>query len=418
MIMQLKTLTLSELTQSADRWDDLWLRSAVGLPTKRAAGISHWCRSFAPDAEFSALVVTDNDRLVAGLPLIRQRGRWPLTVFRLPSNCTVAAGDLLIDPSCDVDVATKMMAQHVGRLAGCLAAFEGIEIDSDRWRRMIGALRGQGRAMHQSHGFDVGVADILGDWDAYTASWSRNHRSAIKRSRKKLEAQGRLEVERVRDASDEELHAVLEACYAIEDKGWKGENGTSILRTPGLAQYYHQEARLMRDEGMLDLWLLKLDDRIIAFEYCHYGKGTCFSHKISFDPQYERFSPGRVLRCLQLQQYHQDPQARLLDTLGVLCEAKAKWITRSYRSSRLFVALGGRGSNLLLRALQTARALSKRIRSAETDSAPTIKPGAQRYLQTASPAPCPKTPAPGPAAPAAPPIAGPLPATLPQQSRS
>ena len=96
----------------------------------------------------------------------------------------------------------------------------------------------------------------------------------------------------------------------------------------------------MRDRGLLDLWLLKLDGKTIAFEYCHFAKGVCLSHKISFDPNWERFSPGRLLRYFQLQQYHDDPTCRELDTLGVLCEAKAKWITRRYRCSRLYLAVG------------------------------------------------------------------------------
>ena len=98
----------------------------------------------------------------------------------------------------------------------------------------------------------------------------------------------------------------------------------------GAAQYFHREARLMRDNGMLDLWMMKLNNDVIAFEYCQYSKGTCFSHKISFDPNWQKFSPGRVLRSYQLERYHEDPSSKSLDTLGVLCGAKAKWVTRTY----------------------------------------------------------------------------------------
>src|SRR5262249_10588676 len=115
-------------------------------------------------------------------------------------------------------------------------------------------------------------------------------------------------------------------------------------------------------------------------EYCHYSKGSCYSHKISFDPDFERFSPGKVLRCLQLEQYHQDPTAESLDTLGVLCEAKAKWVTRTYKSSRCFVAISGVGSNLLLHGYKTVRNLLRR-KSKDDSSACAIKPGAEEYLE-------------------------------------
>jgi CelD/BcsL family acetyltransferase involved in cellulose biosynthesis len=387
---QLQTLSLSELVQHANRWDDLWLRSEARLPTKTANGIRLWCESFAPESEAMAIVVRDQDRFVAGLPLFKDTSRRPLTVFRLPSNCIVGAGDLLLDPDCDVEQTIATLARHVSRLQSdsrvgvAVAAWEGIDIHSQRWQRLITALRDQGRELHVSRGHDVGVVDILHDWEAYQASWSRNHRSAIKRSRKKLDAKGEVNVQRLRDPSDGELHEILEACFAIEDQSWKGVGGTSILRTPGLREYYHREARMVRDLGMLDLWLLRLGQQIIAFEYCHFAKSTCFSHKISFDPAFERYSPGRVLRCIQLQQYHQDPAADQLDTLGVLCEAKAKWITKSYTSSRCFVATGGPASNWLLRGFKSARRLANRFRDAEATE-PTMKPGAARYLETADP---------------------------------
>jgi hypothetical protein len=70
-MLELTTLTLSELAQQAGRWDDLWQRSEVRFPTKRAGGIQLWCQSFAPEAELTAIVVLENDRFVAGLPLIK-----------------------------------------------------------------------------------------------------------------------------------------------------------------------------------------------------------------------------------------------------------------------------------------------------------------------------------------------------------
>ncbi|MDA0661149.1 MAG: GNAT family N-acetyltransferase [Planctomycetota bacterium] len=358
----LKTLTLSQLAQQADKWDDLWQRSETRLPSRRFAGLQLWCRVFAPDQEFTAIVVEDDGRFLAGIPLIKDKRPWPFSIYRLPSNSTVGSGDLLVDPDGEFDAALGAIAHRICRLPGLAVALEGIPIQSERWKRLIAALEREGRAMHLSPGHDVGVVDIQHDWNAYMRSLSANHRSSLKRARQRLEAEGEVTVERLRNPSDTELFETLEVCFAIENKGWKGENGTSILGTPGLRDYYHQEARIMRDLGYLDVWLLKLNGQVIAFEYCQFAKGTCFSHKISFDPQFNRFSPGKVLQYIQLERYHEDPAAEQLDTLGVLCEAKAKWTTRSYKSSRCFVAIGGRGSNMLLRSYQSLRSVAKSLR--------------------------------------------------------
>lgn len=383
-MLTLRTLTLTQLGDEAPKWDELWTQSVSELPSKRAAGVQLFCDVFAKDAEFVALVVEQEDRFVAALPLLKEHDpRW-ITKYSLTSNCMVMAGDLLIDPNCDTQSVTELIAQQVAGLDGSLAAFEGIDILSERWTRFRSVLNGLGRQTHVSDGFDVGEIDILHDWDAYVKSWSRNHRSAIKRCRKKLNAEGTVAVIQLRNPSDDELYETLEDCFVVEDLGWKGDEGTSILKTPALRSYLHQEARLIRDLGMLDLWLLKLDGKIIAFEYCQLSRGTCFSYKISFDPAFERFSPGRVLRCIQLERYHQDESVKCLNTLGMLCSAKAKWTTKSYRSSRLFVATGGPLSNLAMAGFKLARSAVKRLRK-DSQGPETLSPGAASYLETADP---------------------------------
>ena len=374
-------LSLSDLLDQRQAWNQLWAASTLSLPTVRAEGLQLWCDTFARDAEFKGLVVEQDGRFVAALPLVEDRKRG-IRSYRLPSNGTVKAGDLLIDPNADVDSALETLAQRVVSLGGFTTSFTEIEIEADHWKRFFEELTKLGCQMHASTGHAVGVADVLHDWDAYQKSWSRNHRSMIRRSRKKLDNAGELAIERMQTPADEHLYEALEECYAVEDRSWKGANGTSILKTPGLREYYHREARLMRDCGLLDLWLMKLDGQVIAFEYCQYSKGTCFSHKISFDPRWQKFSPGRVLRSYQLERYHEDSSAQRLDTLGVLCEAKAKWVTRTYVSSRCVVSTGGFVSNLLLRGFKIARHLYRRIRPVQgLEAAP--KPGAAKYLQTA-----------------------------------
>ncbi len=370
-------LTLGDLVDQAQSWNDLWAKSETCLPTIRAEGVQLWCETFASDSEFNGLVVQQDGRFIAALPLVQERKRGVVTSYRLPSNSTVNAGDLLIDPTADVDSALELLAKQVVALGGFLTWFTEIQIEADHWKRFLAQLDKLGCQLHASTGHAVGVADILHDWDAYQKSWSRNHRSMIKRSRKKLEAAGELIIERVQTPTDEQLYEALEQCYVVEDRSWKGENGTSILKTPGLREYFHREARLMRDNGMLDLWMMKLNNDVIAFEYCQYSKGTCFSHKISFDPNWQKFSPGRVLRSYQLERYHEDPSSKSLDTLGVLCGAKAKWVTRTYISSRCLVSTGGWSSNLLLRGFKFARSLVSKMSSFASNRSSTESGGDQ-----------------------------------------
>ena len=108
-------------------------------------------------------------------------------------------------------------------------------------------------------------------------------------------ARGELEVQHISE-DVEELAEILQECFELEDRSWKGASGGSVLRTPGMIEFMTQEARLVADLGVLDLWLLKLDGKLIAFSYCHLSRGTCFMHKISFDPDFQDLAPGRLWR--------------------------------------------------------------------------------------------------------------------------
>src|SRR5690606_27740797 len=87
---------------------------------------------------------------------------------------------------------------------------------------------------------------IAGSWEAYRATWSRNHRQSLARMRRKLEADhGPLQLRRLQPTSPSEITALLETGFAIEDRSWKGAAGSSVLRTPGMLAYLIQQATLL-----------------------------------------------------------------------------------------------------------------------------------------------------------------------------
>ncbi len=363
-------------------WNDLWNRCDGIQPSVQAECIEHWRQTFRPDSRMLWFTVLQGDRAVAGLPLIECSDARFGRVWNLPVNSDVHAGDLLLDLNGHPQAACREIVRGLSRLGFGWLRLDEVELDAPRWQHLLTAARAESLAVSVGHPSPTGVVDIGSDWGAYVQSWSGNHRSSIKRSRRKLDMQGTVQAECVTQATDAELRELMELCFALEDRSWKGAAGTSVLRVPGLREYYLQEAQIMRDRSQLHLWLLRLDGRIIAFEYCHLAHGTCYSHKLSFDPRYAAFSPGRILRYHQLESYFGDPNIHLLDTLGSMCRAKAAWATRVYRTGRLTLSTGNAWSRRALRAYRRVRPWLRRWRpSAPTEPPP--GPGASRYLDRA-----------------------------------
>ena len=375
--MNTKLLTgLQSLLDNADAWNALWSRSDVTYPGNRAENIAAWMRQFEPERELVLSTVWDNEQLVAALPLFNKGQKFGLANWSMTTNCWAISGDLLLDPGYSSDELCEHLVGGLGNESWSLIKFEEVAIDSERWQSFSRVLKAKGHLVRESNSGPIAVTDVLQDWPAYQASWSGNHRNAVKKGIKRLSALGDMKVERFHDCKDGDLNAVLTECFELENRTWKGEAGSSVVKCDML-DYFIEEATSMLDNGMLDLWLLKLDGRLIAFEYCPVAKGVVFSNKISFDPDYSKYSPGNVLRFYQHEFYQQDQQTRLFDMMGNTCKNKAKWATRTYETRNLVVSNGALG--------KIALSLGQWLKPPVTDSEPIPSLGATRYLQIETP---------------------------------
>jgi CelD/BcsL family acetyltransferase involved in cellulose biosynthesis len=133
-----------------------------------------------------------------------------------------------------------------------------------------------------------------GSWDDFARErLSRNRRSQLGRARRRLEREGRVELE-VADGR-ERLEAVLEEAFRIEASGWKGANATAITSRPDTRRFYRDVARWAAAEGWLRIAFLRLDGRALAMMCLLETDRTLYYLKGGYDPGFERHSPGMVL---------------------------------------------------------------------------------------------------------------------------
>jgi hypothetical protein len=353
--------SIDDLRRHAAAWDDLWRRTESTMPTAQAELIAQWVEHFAADERFAAIVVQDSQRMVAALPLVGYTVGRVLKVGRLPSNCWSPGGDLLVDAEADPAAVLKVLVQGLPELPWPLLWLDEVEWNGPLWYQFRQAAWHADCDYSTHHQFDVGVIDIDDDWPAYEARWSGNHRRSVRVGLRRLQEQGEVQFEAVRDVSPEKLETLLRWGFEVEHRSWKGPAGTSVLSTPGMFDFFVRQARVLAEQGHLQLYLLRLDDRPIAFEYCYGSQGVCYSHKLGYDEQFARCAPGLVLRRMQLERLFAEGNHHTFDTLGILCDAKAKWSSRAYSVGRLVVSTAHAVSPLLMHAYRGWRYLSPRV---------------------------------------------------------
>ncbi len=331
--------SLVELRRRAGAWDDLWWRSPSAIPTHRAELVAQWVEQFAPGKPLAALCVEDDGQLVAALPLTNQH---KLKMMGAPAaNCWSDSGELLIDAHADARRAVEMIVHGLRCTPWAMLMVDGVNAARPGWKLFCETVSQEKIPMAQKHKYRAGVIDVIHDWDAYTAAWSSNTRRMLKKLRAKAEQTAPIELQILTDLHGDELRRVWQTACEIEDGGWKGRAGTSILRSPGMFDFFLRQAEQLFAWNQLELYFLHHNGRPIAFDYCYLAKGIMGSHKIGYDETQREIGPSQLLRLLQLEAWNGDADRQVLDTLGILDEAKAKWCTRTYEVSRLVCSTGG-----------------------------------------------------------------------------
>jgi hypothetical protein len=327
------------LRAAAREWDDLWWRSDVTIPTARAELVAQWLERFAPQAEFRALVVEQGGRWVAALPLVRLTGHHAGIAGAIHDRTWIPGGALLLDGKREVAPALEALVAGMRGFASpglWLLFLNHVALEAPRWKDFREALGRLGMPNHVDSQHEVGLFEINHDWEACQRTWPSKHRTNIGRRLRRL-ADHDLRVEMYSDVQPDQVEALVQRGFEIEDRSWKGEAGSSVIRR-GELPFFTGQAKQLAAWGQFAMGLLELDGVAIAFEYAFLAKGVYHAYKISYDPAYATHGPGQVLRYFVLERLHRDPSIRMLDTLGPLTEATCAWNPLRYTMGNMVIA--------------------------------------------------------------------------------
>ncbi|MEN6407713.1 MAG: GNAT family N-acetyltransferase [Thermoguttaceae bacterium] len=330
--------SVEQLREAAPAWDDLWWRSATTLPTVRAELLAQWVERFKPRARFCVLVVADSQRWLAALPLVAGRVGGLISAGELPDNEWATCGDLLVDALIEPNVVMERLLEAAGRLPWPLLWLGGVMPETPRWRAMMRACRRTGASWCYHEWFRAGRVEIGASWDDYQRRLPKNHRQAMHRFLRRLRCEGDVRFEMASPSDPAEVERWLDEALNMENRGWKGLRGTSVLRSPGMFSYLSAQAEPLVQWGQLRTASLRLDGRLLAFVYGYCAKGVYFTYKIGYDPEFAAFSPGQLLFHDMLERLHGDRTIRALDFFGQINQAMSRWRPESYGVGRLAIA--------------------------------------------------------------------------------
>ena len=268
----------------ADEWRRL-ADAAGAAPFLRPGWFTAWWGAFGAGRPEIVALRRPGGPLAALIPLRRRLGR----VLSSTNWHTPQYGMLAADPGSAAALATTLFERRPFELSLGFVDGAAPEVDLYRAAAAAAGYRVLERTMQRSP-----YVVTTGSWETFAQErLSRNRRSQLGRARRRLEGEGRVELE-LADGR-ERLEEVLEEAFRIEASGWKGTNGTAITSRPDTRRFYRDVARWAAGEGWLRVAFLRLDGQATAMMYLLETDRTLYYLKGGYDPGFERFSPGVVL---------------------------------------------------------------------------------------------------------------------------
>ena len=179
---------------------------------------------------------------------------------------------------------------------------------------------------------EIAMIDLSGSWDRYWSERSGGWRSNCRRNAKKLARQGKVDYVRYRplgaEAGDSDPRWDLyEQCERLAQRSWQGNSttGTTISHET-VRQFLRDVHAAAANSGCLDLNLLFVDDRAVAFNYNYAYHGYVSSLRLGFDPEFATYGPGTVLTHRMLEDSFERGD-RTFDFLPGSLRVKRSWQT-------------------------------------------------------------------------------------------
>ena len=306
-------MSFEKITDALTReWDELSDTSNAPLWV-RPGWIEPWWRAFGK-GEFELFTLRNGGRLRAAIPI----GRSP-TMARSPSNWhTPTFGAIAVDEPARRLLLGELLATKIPAFTFMFVEEDGPDETALAFAAAAVRRRVLTRALESSP-----VVTLTGEWDAYEAALSKKVRTELRRRRRRLSEMGRLEFT-VSDGS-RDLAQSLDEGFEVERAGWKGRRGTAIASSPSTRAFYAEVAQWSAARGWLALGFLRLDGKALAFDFCIEHGGSHFLLKTGFDPDFNKYGPGMLLRYEMIKRAFSEENLQSYEFLGQSDPWKMQW---------------------------------------------------------------------------------------------
>jgi len=287
-----------------NEWQTLLKKLPFYFPTVTCTWLKVWIQAHKEVIQtiYTIIIRDDSGRLISIVPLYAYNSK--LIFSRMKAISLMGGRDQMMT---DIIVLPEHQQAVINLLVNIILK-EFDEWDIFSFRRLdysrgytisLGRVLHKKKILHSSESrIKIPFLKIEGDWESYYAGRKKRFKKEIRRKTKKLSERGAIRYEVTESPMPTEQ---LYRFFNLENKGWKGANGSSILCRPHLLKLYSNLASIECEFLTLCSFNMFLDDRVISSSICFKTLIGLYIFKITYDEQLAKTSPGLLLRLYELE---------------------------------------------------------------------------------------------------------------------
>lgn len=184
-------------------------------------------------------------------------------------------------------------------------------------------------------------------FEEYKKDFKAKFFSNIRRLERKINKLGAVSINKYNGEID--IEEIANEFILLHQKRWGITDTKSKFNKKIHRIYYQQLFKSLYKKKYLDLFYMKLDDRIIAVHFGTLYNNRCLFHNPAYDPDYSKFAPSKILLYHIIERCH-DQKIELFDFLAGSEEYKYDW-TKMEKKTKSFIAYKGKASEMIYKSL-------------------------------------------------------------------
>lgn len=288
-----------EFAALAAPWNALAAEAVDGNTFLTHDWLFAWWAAYRPIARLRIITVERGGQLVGIAPMMLVREGGAERIFRrlrfLGDGTSETDHMNFIVRGADRHATVSRLLESIDGLDWDLAYFTQMPEESANTLQLLAHARSQGWII-DSRLVPCPRRLLPATYEELLRSLPSRLRTSIRSSRRALEAEFRVEFGQV--SRPEELSSALNDLFRLHASRWQSKGQPGVFVSEAKRTFYMDLSARLLEAGTLRLYYLKLDDRVVAQQYCFEYNGSVLLLQEGFDAALAERNVGNVLRAM------------------------------------------------------------------------------------------------------------------------